>query len=292
MAVYASLSVFGAVAAMEIPRLQISASPVAVGTPYQDVAFNSRGDGVALKGWLIPGGHDRALIIVHGGYQNRVDEVVNTLCLARDISQKGWDVLLFDLRGRGQSGGKGHSLLYIESDIGGAVDFLKSRGYGAERIGIMGFCAGAASACIFASEEHVGGLVLNGCFSSVENMVDTQAAQRHIPRFLVNCFKSGVRTAARVMYDYHEVNPIDVVSKVDCPILFVHEEYDDIISSQENLRLFQTAGNPAAIYWEVNGAKHSEAYRTHPDEYIQKVTDFLDAGIASAPASETPISSQ
>lgn len=292
MFVYTGLSIFGAVAAMEIPRLPVSESPVAVGVLYEDVSFLSRGDPITLRGWLIPGGGDRALIIVHGGYQNRVDEVVNTLCLARDLSNKGWDVLLFDLRGRGESDGKGYSLLNIESDIGGAVDYLKSKGYPAGRIGIVGFCAGAASACIFASEEPVGILVLNGCFSSVESIVDTQAAQRHIPRFLVNYFKSGVRLATQVMYGYHEVNPIDVVGKVDCPILFVHEEYDDIIPREDNLLLLQSTRNPADVLWEVDGAKHSEAYRTHPAEYIQKVADFLDKEMVPVPAGRMNLSGE
>lgn len=133
LAVYAGLSLFGAATAMEIPRLPLKSSPTAVGLTYEDVAFPSRDGEVTLRGWFIPAGGDRAIIIVHGGFQNRVDEVVGTLALARDLAQEGYNLLLFDLRGRGESEGRGHSLSHTEPDIGGALDYLKGRGYPAGR---------------------------------------------------------------------------------------------------------------------------------------------------------------
>ena len=52
---YLGLSIFGAVAAMTIPRLPVRGSPADVGLAYQDVAFPARVDGVNLSGWFIPG---------------------------------------------------------------------------------------------------------------------------------------------------------------------------------------------------------------------------------------------
>lgn len=182
--IYLSLCIFGAIIAMQLPRLPVDTSPASVSLSYEDVSFTSRVDNVRLKGWYIPGGENLTIIVVHGGFQNRVDKTVNTLNLARDMAGAGYNLLLFDLRGRGESSGRGLSLMNIDSDIGGAVEYLKSRGCAASEIAILGFCSGAASACIFASQEHIGALVLDGCFADVRGMVTRQAAQRKIPRFL------------------------------------------------------------------------------------------------------------
>jgi pimeloyl-ACP methyl ester carboxylesterase len=128
--IYTLISIFGAVAAMEIPRFVVKGSPADVGLVYQDASFNSRTDGLRLKGWFIPGEGEKAVIVVHGGFQNRLDEVVGTLGLAKDLNAKGFGILLFDLRGRGESQGRGRTLTNVERDIGGALDYVKSLGMG------------------------------------------------------------------------------------------------------------------------------------------------------------------
>jgi pimeloyl-ACP methyl ester carboxylesterase len=191
------------------------------------------------------------------------------------LGQKGYNLLLFDLRGRGELEGKGYSLSHIESDIGGAVDYLTNEGYTTSKIGLIGFCSGAALSCIFASHENVGGLVLDGCFTSVRHMVDRQAAQRGIPQLLLDAFMPGLAVAAKTIYGYEEVNPIDVVAEVSCPILFIHEEYDELVSLEDVSQLLEASTNPANTLWEVNGAKHSQAYKTLPSEYVEKVDEFF-----------------
>lgn len=267
---------------MQIPRLPLDASPASVGLAYQDVSFVSRVDHVMLKGWFLPASGDSVLVIVNGGFQNRVDPTVDTLDLAHDLVQKGYNLLLFDLRGRGESTGEGRSLSNIDKDLGGAIDYVKSRGYPAGKIGIIGFCSGAANACLFASQESIGGLVLDGCFTSVRDMVNNQASTRGIPRIPVDVFVPGVQLAARVFYGYKAVNPIDVVNKIRCPILFIHEEDDDLISTVDDLELAGKSGSPTNTLWQVEGTAHSRAYQTHPAEYVARVDAFFRATFRTA----------
>ena len=184
LVVYVGTSMFGASACMQIPRLPLVGSPAFVGLSFQDVSFTSRVDHVELKGWFLPSSNDSAILIVNGGFQNRLDPVANTLNLAHDLVNKGYNILLFNLRGRGESLGKGYSLSYEDRDIGGAIDYLNSKGYPPSKIGILGDCSGAANTCIFASKEEVGGIVLDGCFTSVTDMVYHQASCAASLRFL------------------------------------------------------------------------------------------------------------
>ena len=120
MAIYIGTSTLGAATAMSIPRLPLNGSPASVGLTFQNVSFDSRVDKVSLDGWFIPSTGDAVLVIINGGFQNRIDPVVDTLSLAHDLQQKGYNILLFDLRGRGDSGGVAHSLSNENKDIGGA----------------------------------------------------------------------------------------------------------------------------------------------------------------------------
>ena len=122
LALYLGLSVLGAAATMQLPRLPVNGSPASVGLTFQDVDFAARVDAIDLKGWFLPSFGDSVLIIIPGGFENRVDPQVDTINLAKDLVQKGYNILLFDLRGRGESGGKGLSLSNENRDIGGAVD--------------------------------------------------------------------------------------------------------------------------------------------------------------------------
>lgn len=274
---YAGLSILGAALVMSIPRLPVDTSPASVGLAYNDVSFPARNTDITLSGWYIKGQNDFTILIVHGGMQNRVDNVVDTLDLTRSLVDKGYNVLLFDLRGRGESQGKGLNMLTNESDIGGAVDYLKNRGTLTQNIGILGFCSGAATTAIFASEENIGAIMLDGCFTTARAMVFAQAATRNIPGFLVDIFYPGLSASVKTFYGSLPIDPINIMPQIKCPILFIHEENDNLNSSAETYQLLQASKNPADAIWEVSGALHSEGYKTYPTQYIDKVDSFLKA---------------
>ncbi len=277
LVIYTGLSVFGAVAAIPLARVPIEGSPADVGLNYQDVAFPTREDSLALKGWFIPGDGECAIIVVHGGRQNRIDPLIDTLALARDLHAQGLDLLLFDLRGRGESEGNGRTLSNIDRDLGGALDYVKSRGFATTQIGLLGFCSGAANAAIFASHEPVGALALVGCFASVDSMVHGQAARLHIPSLLVDMFLPGVRFAANVLYGYREVQPVDAVRSIGAPILFIHEQHDELTDFDDTRLLLSQSPNPYSSLWEIPGALHSEGYKDNPADFVERVSVFFNA---------------
>ena len=180
------------------------------------------------------------------------------------------------MRGRGESQGKGLSMLTNENDIGGAVDFLKTRGEAAH-IGIIGFCSGAATTAIFASRENIGAVVLDGCFATTDSMVTRQAATRGIPAFLVDSFIPGLRLIVRLFYGSVPQDPINVIPKITCPVFFIHEQNDDLTTTQETNELFAAAKNPADTIWEIPGALHSEGFKSDPVDYVNKVNAFFAA---------------
>jgi pimeloyl-ACP methyl ester carboxylesterase len=272
---YVVLCIAGAILVMSIPRRAVSGSPASLNMPFIDVSFPSRDTSTTLRGWFLPGDADKVILIVHGGFEPRLDANVDTLNLTHDLVEKGFSVLLFDLRGRGKSAGTGLSLLTSGADIGGAIDYLKSTGYTANNIDIIGYCSGAASTAIFAADDNLGAVVLDGCFATVRNMVTTQATAKRIPKWLLDFFYPGLLVSVRLLYGYTPVNPVDKIPDVSCPILFIHEQNDDLVSLQETNQLIQAAKNPANENWEINGALHSQGYKSFPVQYIEKIDNFL-----------------
>jgi pimeloyl-ACP methyl ester carboxylesterase len=261
---------------MDIRRLPLNHSPDATDLSYRDVSFPSRFDGVLLKGWFFSGDKGQVIVMVHGGYQNRVDDSVGTLGLTHALVSEGYNVLLFDLRGRGESEGRGFSLTNIDEDIGGAVDFLDSMGYGRDDVCIMGFCSGAVASCIYASRNEIGALILDSCFIDVPTMIVRQAEAVGVPGFLTRMFIPGIHFMTDFIYNYELINPIDVVDKVTCPILFLHEEYDKFTSWEETQELYRASNNAENEIWEFNGSEHTQAFTVHPVEYVEKLTGFLE----------------
>lgn len=266
---YLAVSSYGATA-MEVTRIPLEQSPESVA--YEDVAFPSRVDHLTLKGWYMPGG-TFIIIVVTGGHQSRVNPVEGTLELSKDLVNAGYSILLFDLRGRGESEGRGLVLIHTERDIGGAVDYVKARGH--SDIAILGFSAGAASALSLAAQEDIVAIISDSCFAQVAPVLVRAADEKGLPKWVIKVLSPGIFLMAKINYGYEKVDPVDIVAGVDCPILFIQGEADNLIPAKDAYKLLEASNNPSDRVWAVPNAGHCQAYNTDPSGYIARVKAFL-----------------
>src|SRR5262245_38646521 len=75
-------------------------TPVDLGLTYEAVIFPAS-DGVKLSGWYVPSKNRAAVIAVHANDGNRTGVIYH----ANVLAQRGYGVLLFDVRGFGESEG-------------------------------------------------------------------------------------------------------------------------------------------------------------------------------------------
>ena len=139
-----------------------------------------------------------------------------------------------------------------------------------------GFVAAASM-----SNLGMGAMVFDGCFASVTSMVYGQAAERHIPSFLVDIFLPGVRLGSFVFFGYREVDPIGVVATVKAPVFFIHEEKDNLTTLAQTQLLLDGATNPYDTIWEIPAALHSQGYRSDPAEFVNRVSVFFEANLVA-----------
>ena len=130
-----------------------------VGLDYENVEFPAQ-DGVLLKGWFIRAhqASGATVIMVHGWPWNRIgtkadnllgdlpgSKAINLLPFAKALSEKNYNVLMFDLRNHGQSLAKiPFTSGWLEKrDLLGAISYIKCRDeVDPNRIGIIGFSMG------------------------------------------------------------------------------------------------------------------------------------------------------
>jgi pimeloyl-ACP methyl ester carboxylesterase len=143
-----------------------AANPSHYSLPSLELAV-STDDGKYLAAWWIPGLKGAPGIILAPGYgMNRADG----LSLASVLHQNGFNILIYDQRGNGQSPSGSSTLgLYETRDMLQAVKLIQSRPESnRRRLGIWGTDMGAVSALRAAAEcPEVLAIVADGAYDSV-----------------------------------------------------------------------------------------------------------------------------
>lgn len=271
-------------------RKALEADPSSVGLPYREVAFHPRGDpSLTLRGWRIrPPGEQAVVILVHGVDSNRADPGVGYLELARGLAERCIGVLLFDLRGHGESGGTQVSGGYFERyDALGAFDLLVQEGVPPERIGLLGVSLGGAIALLAAAmEPRIQAVVADSAFARLTDLIVQEVRRRtDLPDALVPLFVPGMVGMARLRFgiDIQALAPEEAVARLAYPILVIHGTEDDRIPPEHGRRLARASPHPETALWLVAGAEHARTFRTAPEEYLERVARYLAARLGVAP---------
>lgn len=289
--VYAGLSVYMAATLTRVGRQAPGTDPRALGLQVEDVAFRSREDGLTLRGWLLPatdraGGtpSDRLIMIVHGRNGVRDDAGIGLLPIARALIGAGYNVLLFDLRGHGESEGERFSLGWYERrDLKGALDWAEGRGF--SRIGIYGFSMGGATALLTAAEDpRIAAVAVDSAYTDLGELLAVQIPKQS---GLPPVFTPGVIVAVRLLYgaDAGAVRPDRAITQLGVrPLLILHGEMDGLVPVDNARRLFAAAACPTggpcgATVHLFPHADHVKSYRSDPDRYLAIVVRFWQTAL-------------
>ncbi|MBN2076253.1 MAG: alpha/beta fold hydrolase [Dehalococcoidales bacterium] len=259
-------------------RVLLVRNPGDVGLAYEEDIFPDIDGEIILRGWFLTSNNsDRVILMVHGNGANRDDPTIGTLDIAAGLVNHGYNVLMFDLRGCGESAGDMVSGGYHEKkDVLGAVEYVRKRGF--DNIGVMGFSLGAVSSLLAAAEtEDIDAVVADSSYADLNDIMKPEFSKRtHAPQVLLN----PILLMIKVMFgvDFNAIKPIDCVREITPrPVFFIHGEEDDTIPVEHADRLYQAAENPLNELWLVPDTNHVRAYITHPEEYVSRITKFFDA---------------
>lgn len=270
-------------------RYHVGRPPLVVAATYRDVALRTS-DGLTLRGWYFATAGDRAAIVVHGKDSNRIAGENRTAEKIADfLIAAGYDVLLFDLRGHGESDGDRFSLGYQERrDVAAAIEYVTGLGVREDRIALIGISMGAGTVLqTLLLHPDVGAVVADSSYADARTIVHENLEQvAGVPGW----FTPGVLLFSNIVFglDGDQVRPIDVVrAHPDRPILFIHCDADELIALHHPRELLAASASKASELWIATGCQHSWAFNKHPVEYQARLMAFLDSQIPAVLAHTT-----
>jgi fermentation-respiration switch protein FrsA (DUF1100 family) len=259
-------------------RERLPHTPAHRGLAYQDVTFTT-GDGIRLKGWFIPSHYSRAAVILGHGFSRSRQELLDVAAM---LNRNCYNVLLFDWRAHGESGGVQTTFGYEEvQDLAAALDYLSARPeVDPERIGVLGKSMGAVIVIRGAAAlPQIKAVVADSPFPSLQDSIEVSFSRlgplglwplRSIALFI------GTRT---ISIDPDLVRPIDDIAHISPhPVLIMHGGRDELIPADSGQRLYAAAAEPKFLWYEPDVA-HVELSTRYPVEYEARIVDFFDRAI-------------
>lgn len=228
-------------------------------------------DGNTLRGWLLYGNgrqgrrvEQSPLVLYFPGNSLNRQERISDL---REIASRGFDVLIFDYRGFGDSTGS-PTEADLTTDALLVWNFARNElGYEERRIVVFGESLGGAVALSLWSSDRrdppqPAAVILNSTFASMP-----QTVAWHYPLFpfqflLLDRWPS-----------------IERITRVQTPVIVFHGADDAIVPVSQGRALAQ--GAPNARFVEVSGATHNEIP-------MMRLRQELDAIMAALPPARSP----
>jgi len=231
-------------------------------------------DRITLRGWYLPTEARRHLIVlVHGMWSSWLEMA----SLGRDLHRRGFDVLLFDLRGHGQSD---PSRLYLgrreRADIRAVMVWAQTEGFTHDRIGWLGYSMGGSTLLMEAARNpEIQVAVIDSPYGDLPKLLEVQLSKHS---GLPSWFNPGILLAARWIFGVRtdDLVPLRFArSWGERPLLLIHGESDTIVPVGQARQLARTLG-ASCLALTLPGVEHVQAYESNPDGYVQTVGAFFD----------------
>lgn len=261
---------------------RLTDSPRSAHMAYETVSFCSQ-DGTNLAGWFIPAapasGRTRGIIVYcHGVDSDRTA----MLWKASVLNKAGFASLLFDFRGRGESGPSLCTIGYREvDDLIAAVNYVHGRPDAAKLpVGLLGESLGGAVVLMGTARlPEVRAVVAESPFARLDHAVNNHFATVlgwASPAFT---FPTRIIGEALIRHRCCDVSPVDEVRKMaPRPMLLIQDEDDKLCPPEETAELMRAAGSSAEL-WSVPGADHIGAEYIAQDEYEKRIVKFFEKNL-------------
>jgi uncharacterized protein len=237
----------------------------------EEVYFSST-DSVNLYGWFIKHNNARGTILYFGGdgfylWNRLTPDVVNVLTSLK------MNLMLIDYRGYGRSEGS-PTIQGIYNDGISTYKYLCSRGdVDSTQIIVYGHSLGTFVATSLGNTYPVAGAVLEGVISNTSEMRDV-ALKNNAPwylRWLVN-----IDADSAVM----SLDNIKQVNHLNCPLLVVTGEKDNIAPPEMGKKVFEAAHSSNKRLEIIPNGEHKDLYFSNEDGrrdfYIKALSKYLN----------------
>jgi fermentation-respiration switch protein FrsA (DUF1100 family) len=237
---------------------QITHTPRTIGLEYTSLNIVTN-DGETLHSWWVPVPDAKGTVLFFHGNAGNISHRIDYLPMFKHL---GYNTLLFDYRGYGQSTGiPSESGMYRDAQA--VWHYLTAtKNIAPGQIVLFGESLGGAVAAWLAAREKPAMLVLASTFTSIPDL----AAQ--IYPFL------PARWISRFNYNTQES-----LLSVTCPVLIAHSLKDEIVPFQQGQQLFQIASEPKQ-FLSLEGGHNTGMIFMQPAA-IKSLGIFMNANLSA-----------
>jgi alpha-beta hydrolase superfamily lysophospholipase len=227
-------------------------------------------DDVEIKAWWVSNqDSSKAVILLNGIGANRMGMIER----AKIYLNLGYNVLLPDLRGTGESGGQMISFGWQERlDLEACCHFLQKSGV--EEIGVHGNSLGAATiAYSLPNHPTYSFVVMESVYDNIENALNNRLKSYHIPPLF--CAAMTAITEIRIDAKMEELKPEDYVSLINVPVLILAGDSEQKVKKSETEKVFLKVGSSKKQLHFFKGAKHENFLSRYREEYTQLLKSWI-----------------
>ena len=241
--------------------------------PQQEILVASP-YGYDLYGVYIPfQDSNKTVVIAHG-------IGVNLYCSVKYMQmfrQRGFNVLLYEHRNHGRSGGKNTTFgLYEKVDLKAIMDWAMNQLKPGGIVGTHGESLGAAIALQHAAIDPRVSFVVADCpYSDFMELVKFRSKRDyHLPPFpILNLASLFSRLLTGMSFSM--ISPIRDLAGVTCPILFIHGQLDTYIPPQMSMDMAAVKRPGISRLYLAPEAGHAQSLWKNPEEYDRVLGEFL-----------------
>jgi pimeloyl-ACP methyl ester carboxylesterase len=242
-------------------------------------------DGTPIAGWYIPSGSGGrpsgpTVVLGHGFGGNK-----STMLAYAELLHHDYNVVIFDFRNHGQSGGSQTTAGVLEQeDLRAVIDWIGDE-KGPEQLAVLGVSMGGATALSEAvGDQAVDALILDSTHATLANALQARLERQGYPLSLPGAWSILLGALIRSGQDVSAVDPVQRIGLYDRPVLIIVGGRDDAIGPTDGQDLLAAARedgtDDGAELQQCDAAFHGQALETCGGAYADWVLGFLERSLA------------